>query len=132
MTHFAVRALKGNELAAAWPIVRSSNVYANLDWWVTDAAELIAAGGGVLVALAQDGAIHGVATFRRPDNRGTDKALTIPMLITFELSGSGPARSALGKELERIATKLECAHVNFPVAGNLGAVRRQRFLAAAG
>ena len=118
MAHFTVRALKRGELAAAWPIVRSSNLHANLDWWLSDADELFTGGGGVLVALAQDGSIHGVATFTGADSSSGDKVLTIPMLITFELSGRAPARDALVSALERIATKLECTHVVLPLVGN--------------
>lgn len=131
MAHFTVRALKKEELAAAWPIVRSSNVHANLDWWLTDATELIADRGGVLVALAQDGAIHGVATFKAPHDSAGEKILSIPMLITFELSGSAPARHALVKTLERIAIKLECTHVVLPLAGNCSTMRPGRLFAAA-
>src|SRR5678815_5450501 len=118
-----IRDRKKDELAAAWPIVRSSNLHANLDWWLTAGAELIAGDGGVLVALAQDGTIHGVATFKAPDNPARDNALVIPMLITFELSSRAPARHALVKVLERIATKLECTHVALPLAGNFSASR---------
>jgi hypothetical protein len=123
VAQFTVRALKKNELVAAWPIVRSSNLHANLDWWLTAAAELIAGDGGVLVALAQDGTIHGVATFKAPDNPARGHALEIPMLITFELSSRAPARAALVKVLERIATKLECTHLVLPLAGNVSAAR---------
>jgi len=123
VAQFTVRALKTNELVAAWPIVRSSNLHANLDWWLTAGAELMAGDGGVLVALAQDGTIHGVATFKAPDNPAMDNALEIPMLITFELSSRAPARNALVKVLERIATKLECTHIVLPLAGNFSAPR---------
>lgn len=130
MTQLTVRSLKTSELPEAWPIVRSSNLYANVDWWLTDAVEIIAGGGGVLVALAPDSTIHGVATFKIPANPARDNALTIPLLITFELSSCAPARSSLVKALERIATRLECTHVVLPLAGNSGIERPSKFLAS--
>ena len=122
MTQFTIRALKANDLEAAWPVVRSSNSYANVDWWLSEAADLLAGGGGVLVAFAPDSTIHGVATFKRPVDPAGDKVvLAISMMITFELSSSGAVRNALVKSLERIATKLECTHLMLPLAGNFGA-----------
>ena len=131
MAQFIVRPLKTSELESAWPIVRWSNVYANMDWWLTDAAELIASGGGALVAINPDGEIHGVATFKTPRDPASDNLLKISMLITFELSSGAPARHALLKALERIATRLECTHVVVPLAGNFPALSPWKFLASA-
>ena len=116
MANFTVQALKPNELIDAWPVVRSGP-YANADWWLAEAAELIKGGGGVLVARAPDGRIHGVATFKPPALLARKKMLTIPLLISFELNRTAPARSALLKTLERIATKLDCSHVVLPLSG---------------
>lgn len=131
MVHFTVRALRTDELAAAWPIVRSANLHANLDCWLSDADELIAGRGGILVALAEEGTIHGVATFKAPELPTRDNVLSIPMLITFELSSGAPARNALIKALERIASKLECTHVELPLAGNLSKPRSGMSFASA-
>lgn len=127
MADFIVQALKTNELSEAWPIVRSGP-YPNVDWWLFEAAEMIANGGGVLVARAPDGRIHGVATFEAPANAAT--VLTIRLLISLELSRSAPARAALLKSLERIARRLDCSHVILPLAGKF-ALRPPRTLVAA-
>lgn len=132
MTQFTVRALKRSELPEAWPIVHWSNLYANADWWLSDAMDVIDDGGGVLVALAPDSSIHGVATFKVPANPAKEKVLRILTLITFELSGRAPARNALVKALERIAAKLECTHVMLPLAGSGGMPQSGELFASAG
>ncbi|HEY6048082.1 MAG TPA: hypothetical protein VIV07_03450 [Sphingomicrobium sp.] len=121
MPHFMIQALKAGELGEAWPLVRSSGCYANVDWWVTSAEEIIRRGGGVLAARAKDGRIHGVATFMVPGDITTDGVLTIPTLITFELSRGAPARSALLRALERTATKFGCTHLILPLTGKRAA-----------
>ena len=69
MAHFTVENLQKERLGEAWPVVQTSGLEANLDWWLTDAARLIDRGGGVLVARAPDGSIHGVATYGRAVSR---------------------------------------------------------------
>lgn len=119
---FNVEALKTQKLSEAWPIVRSSGVYANEDWWIAEATKLIGDGGGVLAARAADGCLHAVASFEGPKLLG-QRTLVVHTLITFELSPNEPARMALLNALERIATKLECSHLVIPLAG---AVRPRR------
>lgn len=115
MVKFDIQALQANELSEAWPAVRSGP-YANIDWWLSEGADVIARGGGVLVARAPNGAVHGVATFRVAAGLAKKKVLRIPLFISLELSRSAPARLALLNSLERIATRLECSHVAFPIA----------------
>ena len=55
VSHFAVENLQKEQLREAWLVVRTSGLEANMDWWVTDATELIDRGGGVLAARAPDG-----------------------------------------------------------------------------
>ena len=113
--HFTIASLGVGELGEAWPIVRASGAHANEDWWISEAAQLIAGGGGVLVARAPDGYLHAVASFELPRATG-QRTLVVRTLITFELSANEPARTALLAALKRIATKLECSHVTFPLA----------------
>jgi len=116
MPRFAIQALKIRELEEAWPIVRSSGSHANVDWWIANGDEIISDGGGVLVARDPDGRTHGVATFKVPLNETKERVVTVPMLITFELSRNAPARSALLHALKRIATKQHCTHIILPTA----------------
>jgi hypothetical protein len=130
VARFTIQALKGNELGEAWPIVRSGP-YPNLDWWLSEAAELIRNGGGVLAARAPTGRIHGVATFKSPADLAGERMLTVRLLISFELSRSAPARAALLRSLERIATRLECTHVILPLEGRSPLHLTKNFVAAA-
>jgi hypothetical protein len=111
-----VEALTTEKLGEAWALARCSGAYANEDWWIAEGTDLIAAGGGVLGARARDGGLHGVATFQAP-RRPNDDTLVVPMLVTFELSRTAPARTLLLNSLKRVATKLECTHVLLPVFG---------------
>ena len=112
----SVEALRTNKLSEAWALARSSGSYANEDWWIAEACDLIRGGGGVLAARATDGNLHGVATFRAP-RRPNEETLVVPMLVTFELSRRAPARNALLHSLKRVAIKLECTHVLLPLSG---------------
>ena len=121
LRQFSVEALGIHKLAEAWGLVRSSGSYANEDWWISEAADLIKHGGGVLAARATDGKLHGVATFQQP-RRPTEETLVVPILVTFELNRSAPARTALLYSLKRIATKLSCTHMLLPLCGKGGLV----------
>jgi len=112
----SVESLKTDKLSEVWALTRSSGSYANEDWWIAEGTDLIARGGGVLAARATDGRLHGVTTFQVP-RRPNEDTLVVPMLVTFELSRSAPARNALLNSLKRIATKLDCTHILLPICG---------------
>jgi hypothetical protein len=112
----SVESLKTDKLSEVWALARSSGSYANEDWWIAEGTDLISRGGGVLAARATDGRPHGVATFQVP-RRPNEDTLVVPMLVTFELSRTAPARSALLNSLKRIATKLDCTHILLPLCG---------------
>ena len=112
MPHFAIERLELEQLQEAWPVVRMSGLHANLDWWLSDATQLMERGGGVLAVRAPDGSIHGIATFEptgRPANR-----LAVEIFITFELSRGAPARRGLREGLDRVAAALDCTRIVWP------------------
>lgn len=111
MSHFTVENLQKEQLREAWPVVRTSGLEANVDWWVADAVELIERGGGVLVARAPDGGIHGVATYVVAGKFPFARVLAVERLITFELNRSAPVRHTLCETLERVAAALNCTGV---------------------
>lgn len=122
MQQFSVQPLTKGQLEEAWPVVCSSGGFANIDWWVSDAAELIAGGGGVLVARAPDGRVQGLATFDR-SSLAAQRILRVPLLITFELSRCSPARTALLHALKGIARKLDFDQIILPLEGKRRADR---------
>ena len=111
VSHFAVENLQKEQLREAWLVVRTSGLEANMDWWVTDATELIDRGGGVLAARAPDGGIHGVATYIVVGKLPFTRVLAVEILITFELNRSAPAGRALLEALEQVAAARNCAAV---------------------
>lgn len=116
--HFNITSLDIAKVGEAWPIVRSSCAHANEDWWIAEAAQVIAGGGGVLVARAADGCVHAVASFEAPE-QADQRTLIVRTLVTFELSSNEPAKSALIAALKRIARKLKCSHLSFPITGTV-------------
>lgn len=116
MAHFTVENLQKDRLGEAWPVVRTSGLEANLDWWLTDAAGLIDRGGGVLVARAPNGSIHGVAAYEAVHRPPLAGVLAVEMLITFELNRRAPARRSLCEALEQVAMALNCTGLDFPLS----------------
>jgi len=118
MAHFTVENLQKDRLGEAWPVVRTSGLEANLDWWLTDAAGRIDRGGGVLVARAPDGSIHGVAAYGLAGKTHEARVLTVDLLLTFELNGRAPARRALSKALEKAAAALDSTGIVIPLGAS--------------
>lgn len=116
MSHFIVGDLQKEQLDEAWPVVRTSGLEANAEWWVHDAAELIERGGGVLAARAPDGSIHGIATYELVGKPPLAELLAVEILVTFELNRSAPARRTLCEALEQVATAFGCTGIAFPLS----------------
>lgn len=111
MPRFTVEHLGNAQLDEAWPLVRMSGAHFEPEWWRTEAETIVGRSGGVLVARAADGSIHGVATYQ-PDANG----LAVERLLTFELNRTAPCRRALSAALEILAVALDCHGVDFPVS----------------
>lgn len=114
MPRFAIDHLNPDQLREAWPVVRMSDSLANCDWWVSEAAQLIERGGGILAARASDGSIHGVATYAVARKPLVGRVLTVDILVTFELSRRAPARRALYEALELLAGAFDCRSIVVP------------------
>ena len=115
MPRFAIVHLNRDQLIDAWPVVRMSNSHASCDWWMSEAAELIERGGGVLAARALDGNIHGITTYAVARKAGVGRVLKVDTLVTFELSRRAPARHALYEALELLASAFDCRSIVLPL-----------------
>jgi hypothetical protein len=115
MPRFAIAHLNPDQLGEAWPVVRMSDSLANCDWWMSEAAQLIERGGGILAARASDGNIYGVATYAVAKKPLVGRVLTVNTLITFELSRRAPARHALHEALKLLANAFDCRSIVFPL-----------------
>ena len=115
MARFAIEHLSGDQLLEAWPVVRLAQAHANCDWWMSDAAALIERGGGILVARAPDGNIHGIATYAVARKPLLGRVLAVDTLVSFELSRRAPARHALYEALELLANAFDCRSIVLPL-----------------
>jgi hypothetical protein len=108
MPRLTVIDLERDELAKAWALVRAVSASTGVEEWEESASELIARGGGVIGVVAQDGCLHGVATYRPIGDGKGGRILYLETLVTFELSRRAPVRQLLCDRLERLASVLGC------------------------
>ena len=101
--------LDQDELALAWPLVRTSCPRLEPAGWQALAESLIDRGGGVLGVAAPDRALHGVATYETIEKPKFGRVLHVDTLVTFELSGRAPARAVLVGALRRISEERGCS-----------------------
>lgn len=123
MPAFKIEHLSQLQLEEAWPVLCLGGVELLDDWWLREARELIERGGGVLVARAPDGTIHGVATYECVRRAGVGPVLAVERLVSFELSRKAPARNALHEALALIARAFSCSEIDLP----LPSISRGRF-----
>lgn len=112
-----VLCLEGDELARAYPLVRSAVGVAS-DRWREFAGELIGDGGGVLGAKADAECLYGLATFRPLDTLRHARALYVELLVAIDLGRRHSVRDALHKGLVDVARERNCPSivVNVPTS----------------
>lgn len=109
MPQLDVIELDQDELALAWPLVRTSSPELDLEGWRATAEALIDRGGGVLAVAAPDRALHGIATYEKIDKPSFGRVLHVDILVTFELSGRAPVRQTLVQALRQLSAALDCS-----------------------
>lgn len=115
MGHFSISRIDGADLALAWPLARAAAPSATLDGWRDAVRRLMARGGGVIAASAEDGCFHGLATYEPVVKLRAGRVLQVELLAAFELSRRSPVRRALLEGLERIARSSGCQAISVPV-----------------
>lgn len=108
MPHFTVTELERADLAAAWPVVRAAAPGLDPERWQSFAEALIDRGGGVIGVAAEDGGLHGIATYDPVEKLHQGKVLKVDTLVSFELSRRAPVRRLLCEALDRLAHLLGC------------------------
>ena len=111
----AVKTLNAGRLAEAYPLIRTATRVSQ-ERWEEFGRELLEGGGGVLAVTAADKCLHGVAAYRPSRNLRHEQSLEVEVIVAFDLHGDDRVRTALCRELDRIAAKLHCSAVNFTVA----------------
>ena len=114
---FKVADLGSQELASAWPLVRSVAPEADLEQWESFGAALLERGGGIVTVSGEDEVILGVATYEPADKLRLGKVLQVEVLVTFELTRRAPVRLVLCDALDRIAPLLGCEAVAVTAPG---------------
>lgn len=115
MPDLTVEHLSKQRLSEAWPLLVTGAVGCIPTWWANESAALIHRGGGVLVARASDGLIHGLATYEPLAGTGHKRVLAVDSLITVELNTKQPTRKQLLRELDLLAQSLGCTNVDYAV-----------------
>jgi len=124
MPAFTIEHLDTGKLLDAWPVLRSAGAEPLPDWWETEALYLMERGGGVLVARAPDGSVHGVATYECVHRPGAGSVLAVDRLVTFELNRKEPVKEALCEAIRRMASVFRCSAVALPLPAK-GIVQRR-------
>lgn len=104
--------LDEHQLAAAYPLVRST-AHVPLAEWQAFARGALAEGGGVLAAQVDDDCIYGVSTFAPRAGLQHGRVLHVELLVVIELGGSTSVLEALCRASAKAARKLECQSVAF-------------------
>lgn len=125
MPELSLLHLNENELARAYPLIRS-DARVSPERWEAFGRELIAGGGGIIAVEAGDACLHGVAAFRRLGSLRHELSLQVEILIAFELSHAAPVRRALCVALEDLARKTGCGSIVFTTAARTCADPRSR------
>lgn len=115
MSPFSIEHLDERKLFEVWPVLHSTGSILVADWWEDEARQLMNRGGGVLVARAPDGSIHGVATYECVHRPRTGCVLAVGRLATFELNRKQPVKEALCDALNVIAGAFCCSAVAMPL-----------------
>jgi len=115
MPNLSVLSIGRERLAQAYPLIRSA-ARVTPERWQEFGEELIAHGGGVLIATAEDGCVHGVAAFRPSGNLRHLRSLEVDIIVAFELRCGARVRDSLRAALDEIAINQGCRSVNLTMA----------------
>ena len=106
MPNFQTVQLDEARFAEAVPLVRLAIAGIEQDRWLAHCRQMIALGGGVLGAAAEDSALHGVASWRPDEDLRLGRVLRVEMMVALELGVANPVRTALCESLESLCGDL--------------------------
>ena len=111
MPNLRIRQLDREDVARAWALVRSKSRITSLSGWNRFAHDLFERSGGIIAVSAEDGCLHGVATYEPIRKRGSGRVLQVEIMVAFELSRRAPVRHALCDALLGFARLFGCDFV---------------------
>lgn len=111
MPQLEVFEMSREDLALAWPLVRSTMPGLQVESWRAFARDILDRGGGVLAATAASNCLQGIACYEALPKGQFGRALHVSMFVTFELSGRSPVRRLLMTALYLRSRALGCSGV---------------------
>lgn len=117
MSHFSTFRLDQERLDEALPLVGMACPGIERERWLAYGAALARRGGGVMVATASDGAMHGLALYRPEDDLRHGKVIRVDMMLAFELNPTGPVRRSLLAALDLVGQYHEAQGLLLVIAG---------------
>ena len=111
MPDLRIRQLYRDDIERAWPLARSKSQFSSLSGWKRFAHDLVERGGGVIAVSAEDGCLHGIATYEPITQKDVDRVLEVETMVAFELSRRAPIRHALCDALIGFARLFDCGVV---------------------
>ena len=112
MPRLTIRQLDRDNLDCAWPLVRTRPQFSSPSGWRRFANNLFERGGGIIAVSAEDGCVHGIATYEPVTKRDSGRILKVEILVAFELSRRAPVRQALCDALVGFARLFDCTTVD--------------------
>ena len=111
MPDLRIRQLDREDVARAWPLVRSKSRLSSLSGWNRFAHDLFERSGGIIAVSAEDGCLHGIATYEPITKGNSGRVLNVEIMVAFELSRRAPVRQALCDALLGFARLFDCDSV---------------------
>lgn len=112
---YVVRALRREQIAQAFTLVRLLDPGLTLDRWWVYASQFVGAGQnarrGILAAQNEQGYIHGLAFYRIGPDLRHDRILEVENFVTFDLTGGRRAASTLLTGVETWAQRQRCCRI---------------------
>lgn len=111
MPDLRIRQLDRDDVARAWPLARSNSRFSSVSGWNRFAHDLFERSGGIIAVSAEDGCLHGIATYEPITTKGSGRVLHVEIMVAFELSRRAPVKHALCDALLCFARLFGCDSV---------------------
>ena len=132
--HFSTFRLDRERFGDALPLVRMAIPQIDRPRWIAYCEALIRLDGGVLVATAADGGMHGLAIYHPEEDLRLGRIVRVDAMVAFELNPSNPVRLALCEAVAARCSALGASGVMLTVPerdpGDPGSGRARRWASA--
>lgn len=116
MPHFSIVELDQGRLCEALPLVRMAVPEIDGPRWTNYCENLRRLNGGVMVAIASDDGMHGLAIYRPVEDLRLGRIVCVDAMVTFELNPANPVRKALCEAVEKLCDTMEARGIMLMIA----------------